>query len=943
MNHLIRFFARHSLCILILYIILSACCFPVCASPENTASQRVVRVAYYPYKNFLEGDSDKQIKSGYAYEYLQYLAYKLGWKYEYVYGSREELYQRFLKGDIDLMPGIIKGTADIKVQTPRYHMGTVRYWMYKLFSNASLQKDNIASFAGKKIGIQRNTIAFECLENWAKRKKADIRIIAYEGVQELYNAILAGDVDAIVETHDKILHHTVDIIPLEKMEEYPCYLGISPEKTDLLNDINNAISQNEAQHTYLLYQLHARYFMPVTLADMFFSEQERIWLQTHHYIRVGYVNKYLPYSDTKNGKVNGIVQDTVPELFSVLNIQSPPDISYIGYDNVQKMIEDLRENKIDLAFPISGGLWYAEQNGIYQSEKLITAGMNLVYRDVYSPEKTRRIAVNQQNAMQYYYTINNFPNAEIIWKRNIEECLNAVLSKEADSTIVNGLRTAGLLFNAQYKTLKNIILKMPDDRCFGISRNHPELLRIVNQGINSMDPGFSILASYRYIKDLSQYTIRDFIRENFILAVLIFVSITITILFFCIAWIISLKKNVQKDMEHARELSAALEDTKRAELAKSEFLSRISHDIRTPLNGIIGLLDMGDRHPDDIPLLAANRYKAQRAAHHLLDLVNDVLQLSKIENSTFQMVNEPFNLRELIRNVLNIIEIRAVSEGLTLCSDDPASISFPHVCGSPLYIRQILLNILSNAIKYNKPGGSLNFSFSTVADDQSDLRLQCVISDTGIGINPDFLQHIFEPFSQERYDTAGTDYRGVGLGMSIVKSLLDKMEGTIQVESELNVGSTFTISIPLRKKEESDIVRPSRKAPDLGKMHILLVEDNPLNMEIAQSLLTDFGASVTCAQNGRLALKTFSGSPENTFDLILLDIMMPQMNGYETAKAIRSLSRSDACSIPIIVMSANIFETDVEKSLKAGINAYLSKPLKIDLLMETLAKYSRKA
>lgn len=404
----------------------------------------------------------------------------------------------------------------------------------------------------------------------------------------------------------------------------------------------------------------------------------------------------------------------------------------------------------------------------------------------------------------------------------------------------------------------------------------------------------------------------------------------------------------QRQMEDQRKYTRLLQDkngqlqeaviqAEKANAAKSSFLSRMSHDIRTPLNGIIGLLEIDAAHPEDRALVDQNREKMRISADHLLSLLNDVLQMSKLESGEITLAREPIELKKLAGDVLTIISQRAAEAGVTMVLDkrsDPVSV--PWVYGSPLHLRQIFLNIYTNCIKYNKVGGSITTLFQLAARDEQSVTYRWTISDTGIGMSEAFLQHIFDPFTQENAD-ARSVYQGTGLGMAIVKGLVEQMHGQIQVRSTQNVGSTFVITLPFSIAAPPKAAAPKAgEAADIHGLRLLLAEDNELNAEIARTLLQDAGAQVTTVGDGAQALALFRSRAPGTFDAILMDMMMPVMDGLSATRAIRALDRPDAKTIPIIAMTANAFAEDAEKCLAAGMNAHLAKPLDIAALKRTL-------
>lgn len=401
---------------------------------------------------------------------------------------------------------------------------------------------------------------------------------------------------------------------------------------------------------------------------------------------------------------------------------------------------------------------------------------------------------------------------------------------------------------------------------------------------------------------------------------------------------------VRADQQRRHELQAAKEAAEKANAAKTNFLARMSHDIRTPLNGIIGLLKINEKHPDDPELLAANHKKILVSANHLLSLINDVLQMSKLEDDEVLLAHEVLDLKELARDIMTIMSLRASEAGITLVYDEASDqLKYPYVYGSPLHIRQIFLNVYSNCIKYNKVGGRIITNFHFLGIENQKAVYQWVVRDTGIGMNPEYLEHIFEPFSQEHSD-ARSIYRGTGLGMAIVKRLIDKMGGTIEVMSKEGEGSVFTITIPFEIAKEEDLVREEKALADadIRGLHLLLAEDNDLNAEIAQVLLEEAGASVTLAHDGEQAMELFTDAPAGTYDAILMDIMMPYVDGLTATRRIRAMERPDAAAIPIIAMTANAFEEDAQMCREAGMNAHLSKPLQMEKVLSTIAVLCRK-
>ena len=408
-----------------------------------------------------------------------------------------------------------------------------------------------------------------------------------------------------------------------------------------------------------------------------------------------------------------------------------------------------------------------------------------------------------------------------------------------------------------------------------------------------------------------------------------------------IAKLESEKKQKKKELEQQDELHKALIAADTANRAKSTFLLNMSHDIRTPLNGIMGLLKINMAHSDDEELVRENYKEMEKAANHLLSLINDVLQMSKLEDGREELSSELVCLPDVFYDMKAIIDGSALDKGISVDFSEDSIWVHPYVITNPLYLRQIFLNIYGNSIKFTNFGGKISTKQECIEEKDNVITYRWIISDTGIGMSKEFLKHIFEPFAQERAD-ARSNYHGTGLGMAIVKKMIDKMGGTISVTSEVGKGSTFVVELPFEmgaapeksKKEEAD------KENSIHGLNLMLVEDNELNAEVAEILLEDEGAIITMVNDGQQAVELFNNNPVGTFDAILMDIMMPVMDGLTATKAIRALNRADAGIIPIIAMTANAFAEDVQRCLDAGMNAHLAKPLDIEKVKKTICEHT---
>ena len=404
-----------------------------------------------------------------------------------------------------------------------------------------------------------------------------------------------------------------------------------------------------------------------------------------------------------------------------------------------------------------------------------------------------------------------------------------------------------------------------------------------------------------------------------------------------------LEQQREHDEAYKEQLREAARVAEKANNAKTEFLQRMSHDIRTPINGIRGFIEMGNYYKDDLVKQAEYRDKIWQSSGFLLDLVNEVLEMGKLNSGEIVLEEIPFNLRELCDEVRSIVTPQAQEKGVEFIVKKD-ELPYPCLIGSPVHVKRILLNIVGNAVKYNKNNGRVYITLVEREADDETMLVEFKCEDTGIGISKRFLPHVFDAFAQDS-DIARSSYEGTGLGMPIAKSLVDKMGGTLEVESEKGIGTTFTMRIPFKKAAEQPSEEQKQEAPDIELvkgMHVLLAEDNKLNMEIAQFFLNTAGITSTSVQNGKEAVEAFEGSAVHEYDAVLMDIMMPFMNGMEATKKIRTLEREDAGTVPIIAMTANAFVEDKKQAMAAGMTDYITKPLQMDLLLHLLAKYAKK-
>ena len=1065
--------------------ILFAVSLPISVYANTEAD--TVRVGYYENEVFQEGAREGAVKTGYAYEYYRKMSEYTGWEYEYVYGGFGELYQMLLDGEIDLLAGLAwKEDRAGLIGYPDAIMGSESYYLVKHDEDVDITADPV-TMSGCRIGVLDSAM-LGVLNRYLDDNHVDAEVVTYSDYTQLFSSFDSHDVDVLAAESDGAHgREHAEVLTVFGASDY--YLCVNINRPDLLAKLNTAQTLLAAEEPNYLNSLRAKYYS-VSVTARAFSQVEREWMDTHTTLRVGYLENYLPYSDTDDqGEVTGIVKDIIPEILDTLGMQNIT-VEYTGYKSYDDMITGINTGEIDVAFPVGGGLYYSEENGIYLSNAVSSSPAELVYKGEFSDKTTQHFAVNENNRMQYYFVCTNYPDAEITFYPSSEECLAAVLDGKAGCVTLNGLRANDILRNRQYEDLSLYQTSYNDARCFGIEIGNEGLLKLLNRGVNVLGSDYAQNISYRYTGGLYSYDFIDVLREHMALFSIIILIIIALVIFLLVRGIRHSKKEI-KEKEAARmaleeknaelaesqkALSDALAVAEHANHAKTAFLNNMSHDIRTPMNAIVGFTALAASHIDNKEQVQDYLGKISVSSQHLLSLINDVLDMSRIESGKVTIEESDVHLPDVIHDLRTIIQSNVTAKQLELFIDTQ-DVVHEDIVTDKLRLNQVLLNILSNAIKFTPAGGTISFRVIEKPSPVSDLaNFEFRIKDNGIGMSEEFQKTIFEAFTRERTSTV-SGIQGTGLGMAITKNIVDMLGGVITVNSEEGKGSEFVVELPcritsvstkfeplpelqglralvadddtntclsvcsmlreigmrpdwtnygkeavVRAKEAMDqadefqvyiidwlmpdlngieTVRRIRKivgentpiiiltaydwadieeeAKDAGVtsfcskplfmselrnvlaqpfmepkdtkpedkketdehfdfsgMRVLFAEDNELNQMIAEAILTEKGLDVEIAKDGVEAVEKMKTAPAGYYDLILMDIQMPKMDGYEAAKQIRAMDDKGKASIPIVAVTANAFEEDKKTALDAGMNGHLAKPYDIAAIMETL-------
>lgn len=717
-----------------------------------------------------------------------------------------------------------------------------------------------------------------------------------------------------------------DASPMFYVGSSDYYFAVPKSRPDLMNDINAAITAIARVNPRYNDEVKSSYSAQNSGSSSL-TGTETSWLKANgNTITIGYLKNQLPYC-TQND--DGEMEGSLASLATTLRDKFGITVKTVAISNNKQMVKALSNGTIDVALPLFRDYWLAEQKGVVQSNPMGTVSLTAIHSSNNLNRDLKKIACTQSAIVNRLELESLFPDATITEYPNGGEALKALNKGEASCIIVPSTRLETIRDTYDIEDFETQELTNTAQLSCLISRGKPELLGIINKGI--VNAGESLSASsYSPTSYSAQESdaFRLLYRNRIVIA-----AVVICILLTGIVILVWSLRRAQKEQQKADAANAA----------KTAFLTRMSHDIRTPLNGILGLIEIEELKDGDMQVARESRAKARVAANHLLSLINDILEMGKIEDRKLTLEHAPFNLKELCDDTLVLCKLRASSNGITMQDNSLPYATGPYMIGSPTHIRQIMINLLDNSIKYNKHGGSVTFSSKTKPLDNGRALLCFSVSDTGIGMAPEFLKHIYEPFAQEG-DDARSRFQGTGMGMPIVKSLIELMGGTIEVTSELHVGTTFYVEIPLDiDKNPQTRANTVERALDcsLADMNVLLAEDNELNAEIAQALLESEGVVVTRAANGNEVVDLYLSHPAGSFDAILMDIMMPDMDGYEATRAIRLSEKVDAADIPIIALTANAFVEDAKAAHDAGMNAHLSKPLDFNKLKNMLARIKK--
>ena len=938
--NLLQRYVSHGIAIGLLVFIMLAFNLSVLA---RTSEKRVLRVAF-PQVDGMSWTAEDGTHHGMLVDYLNEIAKYTGWEYEYIDTKGPAMLNEFVEGKYELMGGNYYIPALEKYYAyPNYNMGYSRSLLLARSDDRSIHSYDLESMNGKTIGVYENA-----RENIRRLKEfmainglyCNIRYYKQEdmvGKIGLYPYLAKGEIDLLL---NNVAHISDSVRVVVAYDSQPYYIVTNPGNKEVLDGLNMALERILDANPNFAAERYAVNF-PDRLVNIQLSDRDLEYVNERKTITVAVPENWYPLycKETPLKNHTGIMADVLDEIKSFTGLR----FSYVYAKNYADAIRLIQQGDADILGFFLGDENDAAQLGLALSASYVSANNIIVRNKACSypaPGLVGALVENQRLP-------SGISVEKIRFYPSIKEALFAVNNGEADFIYGLSSRMEQDILRYHFTNLAPVTL-VNDQSTISFALPipvDPDLLTIINKAINNLSESERTVIRNRNLESIgvSEFSLTDFIYANplqFMFIVMFVLSVLFTALLLAIG--ARMKATV---------IQGNLKRAEAANLAKSEFLSRMSHEIRTPMNGIVGMSTIAMQNIDNTDKIKDCLEKVIMSSKHLLALINDVLDMSKIESGKVELRHECFNFRAFLQDFENLYGEQAKSKGISyetvLASDLEVQI-----IGDSLRLNQVLSNLLSNALKFTPAKGIIKLRVSKTGEDQENVYLRFEVIDTGCGIAEENYDKIFESFEQENVDVT-YKYGGTGLGLSIVKRFTQLMGGGIHVTSVQGSGSTFTVDLPFGKIKESgkptrfsDIDGRSDLARDCyvidydfkGK-RILLVEDNELNREIAEELIGATGASVESAEDGVQAVKKFKESAEGYYDLILMDVQMPHMDGYEATRCIRALGRSDAQKVPIFAMTANAFAEDVQKSREAGMNAHISKPLDIRAVYKQMNRY----
>ena len=898
---------------------------------EEQTKDTVVRVGLVG-TNYNKVSDDGEI-SGYGYEYLQKIAGYSGWTYEYVDVDWSDWLTKMQSGEIDIIGGI--SYTDERAEMMLFSdlpMSEERYYIYADMTNTEISASDLKSFEGKTIGVFLDSMPEVLLNEWEEKNNLHTQHVDIPTNESVLSNLQAHKMDCFVSIEERRNEENEEatVLPIINIGNSDAYFAVNKERPDLKEELDRAMRRITNDNPFYTDELYKKYLSAPSASVL--TGEEQTWLKEHGAIRIGYRfdDAGISSSDSDGNELTGVICDYIEFAKNCINNQTL-EFETKGFNSMEDELAALKNGEIDLILKMPQNLYYAEQNGLSLTNTVMVVPLIAVTSQAEFQETGEKsVAIVDNDLEKMWYLNAYYPNWNVIVCNSFQEAEKLVQEGKIDCMLTRTGQAQKYLKDTRFHA---ILLENEADISFAVNREDKTLLSILNKTLQPMQSDLLTNALSIYENTMKKITVAEFIRDNKVEVISVLTVITS---FLCV--VLVLLKKSRKAEEKAKEAMRVAEG---ANTAKSNFLFNMSHDIRTPMNAILGFAELAGRNTNNPQLIADYLNKIQVSGKGLLLILDKVLEISRIESGKTMLEESPQEGEKVLDSCMVMMNPEIEKKHLTVTVEK--QVQNPYTYFDEARVTEIVLNILSNAIKYTADGGKIDCTLTQSAHpDEGWVYQELSIADNGIGMSEEFQAHMFDLFSRE-HSTTSSGIPGTGLGMGITKKLVNLMGGTITVKSKLGEGTTVSVKIPMRIASFEDTQPKHSKIPTekerlFGK-RVLLAEDNDLNAEIAITLLEEEGVQVDRAKDGVECVKKLEHSEPGYYELVLMDIQMPLMDGYEATEKIRKLRDPKLAEIPIIAMTANAFSEDRTRAIEAGMNDHVAKPVDMDVLVTTMLKY----
>ena len=933
--------------VLVIWIILTVPCRAAETDNDEKQSQ-IIRVG--SFEDTFDYVDKNGVRRGYGYELMQALAGYTGWKFEYVKCDWSNCFDKLENGEIDIMGDI--SYTDERAQRMLFSdeaMGEEKYILYADLADMDIGMSDFKSLDGKRIGVLMGTEPEIMLTQWENKNGIHTEHVNVNNNDDVEKKLANQEIDCFVSLEESIWSEQ-GISSITTMGKSGIYFAINKERSDIKTELDYAMRQLDQESPFFKADLYKKYF---TLDyRQILTGEEKSWLEEHGDIRIGFLNNdpAIFSRDEATEKLTGMLAEYTSYAKDCLGNRALKFYMQ-EYDSYDEMTQALQNCEIDVVFYAGRNPDFAEKNGYALTNTAWTYSLMAVTDEgKFDENRVYTVAVPKEKDALKQHIAFGYPQWKLVDYDSLEDAADMVMNEKADCFLIG---TSQALRYDNNRDFKSVPLTKTMEACFAVRGGEGTLLSILNKTLKAMpsDMLTSALAIYDSTED--KVTFWDFVKDNmfaFFVAIGFFSLSIISIIFVLLRKARkaeAVAKLAANDTQKLNDkLEIALKKAEDASLAKTRFLNNMSHDIRTPMNAILGYAQImeDELNRKEMPEVSEHLEKLQQSGNLLLSIINNVLDMARIESGRMELDENYCRIEDVWKSLFAVFDENAMKKNIAL--HYAMNVEHEHVLTDVTKVKEILVNILSNAIKYTPAGGSVMVDVDELPCDESGYMIVKIrVSDTGIGMSQDYQTKIFEAFTREQ-NTTKSKIAGTGLGMSIVKKYVDLLGGTINVESELGKGSTFTVTLKHRIADESYYVKKHIEEPGTGSeilkgRNILLAEDNDLNAEIAEAILERAGLKTERVEDGIQCVNRIMEMPVGTYDMILMDIQMPKMDGYKATQAIRNLPDRDKACIPIIAMTANAFVEDKRDAIAAGMNGHIAKPIQVDKLLSMLAEVIR--